>query len=110
MEPVKKILEIYTESNPNPNSLKFVVDFVLVPEGSVDFPDAQSATACPLALDLFRFNFVKRVFITSNFITVTKTDEMEWIEIAPMIKSLIKADLEEGKPLFKEKINLERRW
>ncbi len=99
----KKFVEIYTESNPNPNSLKFVADVILLPEGSVDFPDISSAENCPLAKDLFRFNFVKRVFITANFVTVTKTDDMEWLEIAPMLRALIKGYLEEGKPLFKEK-------
>jgi NFU1 iron-sulfur cluster scaffold homolog, mitochondrial len=102
----KKVITLYTESNPNPNSLKFVADFMLLPEGSVDYPNAQSAENCPLALDLFRFSFVKRVFITANFITVTKAEDLEWMEISPMIKSLIKGYLEEGKPLFTEKIKI----
>src|ERR1700751_1794466 len=102
--PDKRVVNIYTESNPNPNSLKFVAEFILMPEGSVDYPNPQSAENCPLALDLFRFNFVKRVFITSNFVTVTKSEDMDWIEISPMIKALVKEYLEEGKPLFKELI------
>lgn len=107
MEGTKRIIEIYTESNPNPNSLKFVVDFLLLPEGTVDFPNPQSAENCPLALDLFRFNFVKRVFITANFITITKTDGIDWYEVIPMLKALIKGYLEEKKPLFKEEIIIE---
>ena len=103
----KKIVEVYTESNPNPNSLKFVADHLLIQDGSVDFPNIESAENCPLAKDLFRFNFVKRVFITANFVTVTKSDELDWIEIAPILKALIKAYLEEGKPLFKEAFNPE---
>lgn len=102
METEKRFIDLYTESNPNPNSLKFVVDFILLPEGSVDYPNAQSAEHCPLAKDLFRFNFVKRVFITANFITVTKSEDIEWVEITQMIKALIKGYLEEGKPLFTE--------
>jgi hypothetical protein len=103
----KRVVNIYTESNPNPNSLKFVAEFILMPEGSVDYPNAQSAENCPLALDLFRFNFVKRVFITSNFVTVTKAEDIEWIEISPMIKALVKAYLEEGKPLFKQEVKID---
>ncbi|HMQ00156.1 MAG TPA: NifU N-terminal domain-containing protein, partial [Cyclobacteriaceae bacterium] len=39
----KKNIHIYLESNPNPNSLKFVVNEMLVPEGqSYDFPDQES--------------------------------------------------------------------
>ncbi len=99
MEATKRVVNIYTESSPNPNSLKFVTEFQLVPE-SIDFPTIQSADSCPLVKDLFRFSFVKRVFISSNFITVTKADDIDWFEVNPMIKSLIKGYLEEGKPLF----------
>lgn len=101
MEAQKRVVSIYTESPPNPNSLKFCAEFQLVPE-SVDFPSPTSAGNCPLAVDLFRFSFIKRVFISSNFITVTKTDDIDWIDVSPMIKSLIKGYLEEGKPLFTE--------
>jgi len=100
----KKVVNIYTESNPNPNSLKFVADFWLLEEGTADYANAQSAENCPLAQDLFRFSFVKRVFITTNFITVTKADDIEWEEITPMLKALIKAYLEEDKPLFRQQI------
>ena len=41
LQAVPKNIQIYLESNPNPNSLKFVVNEMLVPEGlSFDFPDA----------------------------------------------------------------------
>lgn len=101
MESNKRIVNIYTEANPNPNSLKFCVEFPLVSD-SVDFANPTSAANCPLAVDLFRFSFVKRVFISSNFITITKADDIDWEDITPMIKSLIKGSLEEGKPLFIE--------
>ena len=101
----KKLVTIYTESNPNPNSLKFVMNIMLVPDGaSVDFPDPLSASRCPLALDLFRYNFVKRVFISSNFITVTKDEGMDWNDVIPILKPFIKGFLEEGNPLFLEEM------
>lgn len=102
METTKRVINVYTESNPNPNSLKFVVDITLSEE-AVDFPDAKSAEYCPIALDIFKFSFVKRVFIASNFITVTKAEDIEWNDIIPMLKALIKGSLEEGKPLFLSK-------
>jgi NFU1 iron-sulfur cluster scaffold homolog, mitochondrial len=104
MEQEKKNIEIYTEANPNPNSLKFVTNVILMPEGSVDYPDVLSAQDCQLALDLFRFSFVRRVFVAANFITVTKAEDIDWEEISPMLKSLIKGYIEEGKPLFKKAI------
>lgn len=99
----KPAIVLYTESNPNPNSLKFVANIQLLSEGhSVDFPDAASAENCPIALDLFKFSFVRRVFLASNFVTVTKDDASDWNDLVPLLKPFIKGWLEEGKPLFKE--------
>lgn len=93
-----KNIHIYLESNPNPNSLKFVVNEMLVPEGlSFDFPDAESTDISPLAKELFQFDYVERVFFASNFITVSKRDDIDWIEIQQNIKSQIQQFLEAGK-------------
>ncbi|MEQ8304624.1 MAG: NifU family protein [Cyclobacteriaceae bacterium] len=96
-----KNIHIYLESNPNPNSLKFVINEVLIPEGmSFDFPSAESAKDAPLALELFEYQFVDRVFYMSNFITVTKKEDVEWIEIQEKIKTHIKEFLEGGKMIL----------
>jgi Fe-S cluster biogenesis protein NfuA len=93
-----KNVHIYLESNPNPNSLKFVVNEMLIPDGmSFDFPDAESAENAPLAKELFTYPFVERVFYMSNFITVTKTNDVEWLEIQQVLKQHIKTFLESGK-------------
>lgn len=93
-----KNVHIYLESNPNPNSLKFVVNEMLVPETmSFDFPDLESAAISPLAKELFQFPFVDRVFFASNFVTVTKKEDVEWLEIQSELKDFIKQYLEAGK-------------
>jgi len=98
LQAVPKNVQIYLESNPNPNSLKFVVNDMLVPDGlSFDFPDALSTEISPLAKELFEFPFVDRVFFAGNFVTVTKTDRIEWIEIQSILKEHIKKYLEAGK-------------
>src|SRR5687768_5015581 len=98
LQTAPKNIHIYLESNPNPNSLKFVVNEMLIPEGlSFDFPDVESTTNAPLAKELFSYPFVDRVFYMSNFITVTKRESVEWLEIQNTIKDHIKKFLEEGK-------------
>jgi Fe-S cluster biogenesis protein NfuA len=98
LQAVPKNVHIYLESNPNPNSLKFVINEMLVPEGmSFDFPDAASASVSPLAQELFEYAFVGRVFFMSNFITVTKQGDVEWLEIQATLKDHIKKYLEAGK-------------
>ncbi len=91
-------VHLYMEANPNPNSLKFVANFMLVEEGvSFDYPSAESAENSQLAKELFNFAAVQRVFIASNFVTVTKSEEVEWPEIQSVIRDHIKQYLESGQ-------------
>ncbi|WP_234735817.1 NifU family protein [Tellurirhabdus bombi] len=99
---------LYTEMSPNPNSMKFVVNFELVPDGlSFDFSDPSEALldskSSPLAVALFGFDFVKRLFIASNFITITKDDATEWEDVLFETKQFIKQYLEEQKPVFTQR-------
>ena len=99
-----KNIHIYLESNPNPNSLKFVVNEMLVPEGmSFDFPDTASTEEAPLAKELFAYPFVDRVFYMSNFVTVTKKEDTEWLEIQDLLKKHIQGFLESGKLILNSK-------
>lgn len=98
LQTAPKNIHIYLESNPNPNSLKFVVNEMLIPEGlSFDFPDIGSTANAPLAKELFAYPFVDRVFYMSNFITVTKKESIEWLEVQGVLKEHIKKFLESGK-------------
>ncbi len=106
MQEVKKAVTIYTESNPNPNSLKFVANFMLMPEGiSRDFPSVEAAAEAPLAKQLFEeFDFVTGVFYMNNFITVTKKEEVEWFEVKGNVQQQIKEWLEAEKAIISEEI------
>lgn len=96
-----KNVEFYTESNPNPNSLKFVTNYILFPEGeSFDFPDLESAEKAPLAKELFKFDYVDRVFFMNNFITITKKEGVDWIEVKSELKDFIRSYVESEKDLL----------
>jgi hypothetical protein len=58
----------------------------------------------PLAQELFGYDFVDRVFFASNFVTVSKKGDVEWIEIQQTLKEHIRKYLEAGKFIidFKE--------
>lgn len=104
LQTAPKAISIYLESNPNPNSLKFVVNEMLVPDGmSFDFPTPGSAQEAPLAQELFMYPFVERVFYMSNFITVTKKEEVEWLEIQSTLRDHIQKFLESGKLILEKK-------
>lgn len=96
------VISIYTEMTPNPETMKFVANKLLYPGKSIDFPDAESAKPSPLATELFGFPFIKAVFIASNFVTLTKTPEAEWMDVTPSIRQFLKDYLEEGKAVINE--------
>jgi NFU1 iron-sulfur cluster scaffold homolog, mitochondrial len=96
------VISIYTEMTPNPETMKFVANKLLYPGKSIDFPDVESASPSPLAMELFSFPFVKSVFIASNFVTLTKTPETDWDDVKPSIRQFLKEYLEEGKGVINE--------
>lgn len=91
---------IYTEITPNPASLKFVTDKILMPSGNANFPEPGSASEAPLAQKLFEFSFVEGVFLGHNFVTVSKVESKTWEEIIPMVKDALKTFLESGQPIL----------
>jgi hypothetical protein len=94
------------EANPNPNSMKFVVNFMLLQDGvSFDYPNVEAAADSPLAHELFKIEGVERVFYMSNFITVTKVADLHWIELQEAIKAVIKPYLENDKPLILQELD-----
>jgi len=84
--------EIEIERTPNPESIKFIAPKILVSQ-SLDFPNMESSKDSPLVYELFRFSFVKSVFIAGNFITITKTEGIIWDEIISILKEFISGAL-----------------
>jgi len=96
------VVSIYTEMTPNPETMKFVANKLLYPGKSIDFPEEADAFPSPLAQELFGFPFVRGVFIASNFVTLTKTQETQWEEITPFIRQFLKEYLESDKIVIDE--------
>jgi len=88
---------MHAERTPNPNSIKWVLGMEVVEGGaSAHFDTAPAADVSPLAAQLFDVDGVEAVFLASNFVTVTKRDEIEWTDIAQPIVDAIKARLADG--------------
>ena len=99
----EKVVSVYAEANPNPESMKFVMNVAFLPDGqSVDYPNLESALNSPLAQELFNFDYVSRVFIASNFVTVTKSTSIEWVKLIPELRAFLKSYVEAGGPVFTE--------
>jgi Fe-S cluster biogenesis protein NfuA len=97
---MKKVITVYTESTPNPASMKFVANSYLLEEGSVEYTSRESAVNSPLARQLFDFSGITGVFITSNFITLTKAPGIDWFEVNPILREFIRNYIQSGEPLF----------
>ncbi|TGE22038.1 NifU family protein [Hymenobacter aquaticus] len=94
-------VSIYAEASPNPESMKFVLNTQLLSDGvSVDYPNVEAAVNSPLAQELFNFDYVGRVFIAANFVTITKTSDLTWTHLIPELRTFLKSYVEAGGPLF----------
>jgi Fe-S cluster biogenesis protein NfuA len=93
---------VYAEMTPNPTTMKFVVNKYLIPSSdSVEFNKRQDAVGfSPLAEALFDFPFVKGVFMTANFVTVTKTDNVPWDFITMELREFIRDFIGQGKEVL----------
>lgn len=98
------VLEIYTEMTPNPESIKFVTNRHLLPNFQLDFRAKEMAEGSPLALHLFDIPFVKGVFISNNFVTITKKPDYDWFEITPEVKKAIQDFIQSGKRLVDDSL------
>ncbi|MCB0656187.1 MAG: NifU family protein [Saprospiraceae bacterium] len=99
---VKSPILIYTEQTPNPESLKFVTNRMLY-KGTADFREYELAEKwSPLAKSLFGFPYVKGVYISNNFVTVTKEFGFTWEDIMLKLKEYIKDWVDQNKEMVSD--------
>jgi Fe-S cluster biogenesis protein NfuA len=97
------VITVYSEKTPNPESMKFVANKMILPNDSVDFRTNEGVDECPMAKELFDYDFVKGVFIMNNFVSVTKKADYEWEDIIPQLKKFVQDYLEAEKPIVVKK-------
>jgi Fe-S cluster biogenesis protein NfuA len=93
----KEVFQVYSEMTPNPNVMKFVSNKTLL-QGFVEVKTKESAVVVPLAEELYsKFDFVKEIFISDNFVAVTKTETTQWHAVMVEVSAFISDFLKEGK-------------
>ncbi len=98
METTQAPYTIYAESTPNPNTLKFVANrWLILDDKSYEIlANQRIGGPSPLAEKLFSFPFINGVFISANFVTITKTEIIEWqdvmIELRDFIANYLNSD------------------
>jgi Fe-S cluster biogenesis protein NfuA len=85
---IKNPISIYSESTPNPSVMKFVSNKILI-DTNIEFNNIDEASEMKFARELFKFPFVKSVYIDRNYISITKYEISEWGEITAQLRSFI---------------------
>src|ERR1051325_3711198 len=97
---ITKVITVYAESTPNPAAMKFVTNKLLY-NGTAEFLTPEKAReSSPLAAQLFDFSCVAAVFISTNFVTITKTPDTEWNDVMGILREFIKSYVESGDPIM----------
>lgn len=92
----KEVQQIFAEMTPNPMVMKFVSTKVLL-DGFVEVKSKDDAAEVPLAKAIFNeFDFTKEVFISDNFVAVTKNVSVEWHEVMVAVRTFITEYLQNG--------------
>ena len=99
----KQPVTVYGETTPNPSALKFVVSRMLT-KNAVEYKNIDQTASSPLAKELFKFPYVKEVFIDENYISVTKYDINDWQEITLEVRTFIKQFIENGGTVLDESL------
>ena len=93
---------IQTEDTPNPETLKFITGSIILKTGTADFSSKELATVSPLASRLFEIDGVSRVFLATDFISVTKDPQLAWNNLKPLILTAIMEHDSTGLPAINE--------
>ena len=79
------------EGTPNPNAVKFTLDRPATEKRSETFRAGSDPADSPLGAKIFALDGITNVFLTANFVSVTKGDWMDWDELVPAIIEQIEA-------------------
>lgn len=92
----RELFQIYAEMTPNPAVMKFVAQRFII-EGFLELKSREEAAGVPLAKAIFdEFEFAKEIFISDNFVAVTKDDSVQWHEVMVPVRAFIAEYLQAG--------------
>jgi len=98
----KIAIQVFTESTPNPNVNKFVANKMLTRQ-LIELNKNDNATEVPLAKELFKFDYIDEIFISENYVSISKNKKYDWIEIIPELRGFIRVYLQDNKEIVTDK-------
>jgi Fe-S cluster biogenesis protein NfuA len=92
---------VYAEATPNPSTVKFVANRLIIEPGrQVEYLHEASCEGAPLAKELFKGGYVKSLFFSSNFVSITKTESKEWSSLTSPIREFLTDYFTKGLPVI----------
>jgi len=85
------VVDVTPEGTPNPNAIKFTLDRPATQGRSETYRAGSDPASSPLGHRIFQLDGVTNVFLTANFVSVTKEDGADWDEIVPEVVAAIEA-------------------
>ncbi len=89
-------MQVQPEPTPNPNAIKFTLDRPATNGGAETFKEGSDPAASVLGARIFAIGDVTNVFATGNFVSVTKTDAVNWDVLGPKVMEAITAHFEDA--------------
>ena len=80
---------VQTEITPNPLTLKFIPGRIVMDNGTLFYKNIEEAKDSPFAKKLFNIEGIEGVFFGSDFITITKKQEVNWDTLKPLVLGVI---------------------
>ena len=89
-------ISVSIQETSNPSIIKFEADSFLTQYQSFEFDNIDDAKNSPIAQQLFYLPFIKKVYISGNFIAIERYDIVSWIDVQEEVREQIEIYLNEG--------------
>lgn len=86
--PARRV-EVWAESTPNPDAMKFSASVPVAPRGALSFDSAEAAASHPVGRAVFAVGQVRSMFAVNDFVTVTREPGADWGALAPRLEAAI---------------------
>ncbi len=100
-KPKLRPIEVYVETTPNPNAIKLATNAFLF-DGMAEAESEEDTKDFPIAKWLLEFPYIARVFVSDNYISLTKTEDSDWQMHMLEIRDLVAHYLRQGKPIVND--------
>lgn len=92
---------VYAEATPNPAVMKFVANRMIIePMKQVEYLSVEETEGAPLAKELFKGGYVKSLFFSSNFVSITRNDSVDWSKIVSAVREFLQDYFTKGLPVI----------